>query len=146
MVTRHLNGALRTDQRRKRPYAVHLYGQWEGRLYFFFLITSVHDLHDFPPFPPYVQQMVPRGLLQHSSQVSYSADWSRFVCWKDRLSRAHPRIWVYNLHKAAQLVSEPLTVKSVSYDSHYFHPSDENIQSEPCVETRLLRLPRPLYT
>lgn len=51
--------------------------------------------------------------------------------------KARPHIWEYNLYKAAQLLSDPLTGKSLSYDSHYFHTGDENIQSEPNMDASL---------
>lgn len=49
-----------------------------------------------------------------------------------------------NLYKAAQLVSDPLTVKNSSYDSHHFHTSDKNIQSDPYLDVLSFSLSPPL--
>lgn len=108
-----------------------------GWLTLYFLMNHIHNLYDFPPFLTSVQQLVQRGPVQHSSQVCYS----RFVCWKERLSKGYPHIWMYNLYKAAQLVCDPVTVKNISYDSHHFHTSNKNIQSDPYMDAPVLCLP-----
>lgn len=126
-------------KKRKQEETICCPSVWSaGWLTSFFTMNRIHNLHDFPPFLAYVQQMVQRGPVQHSSQLCYSADSSRFVCWKERLPKGYPHIWTDNLYKAAQLVSDPLTVKNISYDSHHFHTSDKNIQSDPYLEASVL--------
>lgn len=53
-------------------------------------------------------------------------------------------IFGWTISTAAQLVSDPLTVKNSSYDSHHFHTSDKNIQSDPYLDVLSFSL-SPLY-
>ena len=106
-----------------------------GWLTLFFLMNYINNLCDFPP--SLMSNRWSRGPVQHPSQLCYGADYSTFVCWKERLSKGYPHIWIYKLYKAAQLVSDPLTVKNISDDSHHFHTSDKNIQSDPYMDACL---------